>query len=71
MAKNIKNRIEALETASPDADHDWTIEVFMDEKGHVRNRYYRDGIEVRKARFDREHKPKPGDPIEVTLDWEK
>lgn len=70
MTRSLKTRVKNLEVASPDADHDWTIEIGAQEKdGRITNRFYKDGVEISKAQFDQEHKPKPGEPIEVILDW--
>lgn len=70
MARTIKQRLAGLEAQSRDQDGDFLIVVGLDQGGHAYNRFYKDGDEISKAQFDREHKPKPGEPIDLTLSWD-
>jgi hypothetical protein len=65
MTKTIKTRLDSLEAKSPD-DHDWTIEIGMDETGQIRTRHYKDGVEVSLAQYHNEFKP-TGGPINVKV----
>jgi hypothetical protein len=66
MTRTIKTRLDSLEAKSPD-DHSWEIVIGLDENDHLQTKQYKDGQEVTLAQWYREHKPKPGEPINVKV----
>lgn len=63
----IKTRLDKLEAASPEHDHEWTIKIAADEHDQIKTTQYKDGEPVSLAQWQREHKPKPGEAIHVKI----
>jgi len=69
MTKKFLSRIETLESQTRENDHDWDIEISLNENGRVIAKHYKDGQEITRAQFMREYRPKPGEQNQIIVDW--
>ncbi len=72
MTKNIKIRLDKLESEIPEAkykDHEYKHVIGWEADDRIVNRYYKDGQEITRGQYERENPHKPGDPIKVNINW--